>query len=232
MAKHRFIRDEFDLSGDKLKINDRRLVHQISDVLRMDAGDTIGLCDGKYNEAEGVIRGIDKDEIIVELTNKFENNNEPELDVALFCSIVKNKNFDWIVEKATEVGISEIVPIVSKRTVKTGLKPDRLNKKIREAAELSGRGSVPKLREKMELKQAFEIVPEGETGIFFDHSGQKIDSKESYESSVSIFIGPEGGWSDAELKRAKDRDFKIRKLGQLNLRTETAAVVGSYEVLN
>lgn len=232
MPKHRFIRKNFDLSEDELEITDRRLIHQISNVLRMDLGDKVGLCDGSSNEVEGRIKKISKNKVTIEVLKRYENNKEPQIQATLFCSILKNRNFEWVVEKATEVGISKIVPIISERTVKTGVKPDRLKKKIREASELSERGKVPNLKEKIDFKEAINITSKSGLKILFDHSGQEVDLKGGEHESISVFVGPEGGWSDSELEQARKNDIKIVKLGDMNLRAETAAVVGSYEVLN
>ncbi|MFB6182063.1 MAG: 16S rRNA (uracil(1498)-N(3))-methyltransferase [Candidatus Magasanikbacteria bacterium] len=231
MAKHRFIRKNFDFSGGSLLIDDRRLVHQINNVLRMSSGDKIILCDGENEEAEGLIREINKEEIVVEILDKYKNDREPKTQVTLYCSILKNRNYDLVVEKATEVGVNKIVPIISERTVKTGLKTGRLKKKIREAAELSNRGKLPQLEKKIDFQEALNMAQNIDTKVLFDHSGQKTNFYKQELSSASVFVGPEGGWTESEVSTAREKDFKIAKLGDLNMRTETAAIVGSYEIL-
>ena len=230
MPKHRFIRGNFDLSKNKLEITDRRLIHKIKNVLRMKAEDKIELCNGKQEEATAEILKINKDKIKTKLLERHSNDREPDKKITLYCSILKNKNFELVVEKATELGVSQIVPIISDRTVKTGLKSDRLNKKTREAAEQSGRGVLPQLQEKAKLKTAIK-QDQNEMQIAFDEAGKEVSEIDIAVDNISIFVGPEGGWSKKEKQMFEEKNFDIAKLSDLTFRAETAAIVGSYEVL-
>lgn len=230
MPKHRFIRSNFDFSKDLLGITDRRLIHQIKNVLRMKAGDKIELCNGEQEQAKVKILEINKDKIKTKLLERYSNDSEPDKKVTLYCSILKNKNFELVVEKVTELGVSQIVPIVSDRTVKTGLKPDRLNKKIREAAEQSGRGVLPQFQEKVELETAVE-QNQNKIKVAFDKTGKRVSNVNLETNNISIFVGPEGGWSKKEKQLFRESNFEVVKLSDLTFRAETAAIVGSYEVL-
>jgi 16S rRNA (uracil1498-N3)-methyltransferase len=225
---HRFIRQNFDFSQDKLVITDRRLIHQIKNVLRLEEGDTIQLCDGNKQEARAKIINFDpKQGLAVDLVNRFVNNNEPEKNLTLYCSILKNKNFDLVVEKCSELGINKIVPLISERTVKTGLKYNRLNKKIREAAEQCGRGVMPELAEKKNLKEAIDLASkQNKENIFY--SLQAEGQRKNFEAkNLGVFIGPEGGWTKEEIEEFRNQEhFTKSSLGKLILRTETAAIVG------
>jgi len=230
MPKHRFIRSNFDLSKNKLEITDRRLIHKIKNVLRMKAEDKIELCNGEQEEATAEILKINKDKIKTKLLERHSNDSESDKKITLYCSILKNKNFELVVEKATELGVSQIVPIISDRTVKTGLKSDRLNKKIREAAEQSGRGVLPQLQEKVKLKTTIE-QDQNEMQVAFDEAGEEVSEIDITVDNISIFVGPEGGWSKKEKQVFEERNFDIAKLSDLTLRAETAAVVGLFEAL-
>lgn len=185
-------------------------------------------------EAIARIMDYGKDFVAVEVQSVKDNQNEPAGRVILYCSILKRENFELAVQKAVEAGASEIAPIICERTVKTGLKYDRLRKIIKEAAEQSGRGKVPVLREAMDLKEAIVAAAENKVNFLFDHSGDNFvlsdSTKLSPASRVGVFIGPEGGWSDFELDLARQRGFKIASLGKLTLRAETAAIVATYLV--
>ena len=158
MRLHRFIGDfsfeEGSASGgnfskNKLTISDKELVNQIKNVLRLKIGDEIRLDDGKEKSALAEIISITRAGIEVDISEVSENKNELPIYGTLYCSILKRENFELVAQKATEIGIKEIVPIISSRTIKLNLREDRLEKIIKEAAEQSGRGIVPKLNKPM-----------------------------------------------------------------------------------
>src|SRR3989344_3618333 len=143
MRLHRFIGD-FDLSKEYLKISDRELVNQLKNVFRLKTGDELLLGDGKKNEALACVEEISKGSATLIIKGTLINANEPEIYGILYCSILKKENFELAAQKAVEAGISEIVPVIGKRTVKTSLNIPRLEKISKEAAEQSGRGIVPR----------------------------------------------------------------------------------------
>jgi len=112
MRLHRFI-GKFDFSQSRLKIYDEEILKQIRNVLRLKKGDSIILADGKLNEAVVRITESDKKFLEVEILEKSVNKNEPERHGILYCAILKRENFEWVAQKATEVGIKEIVPVIS-----------------------------------------------------------------------------------------------------------------------
>lgn len=228
MSQHRFIRNHFNFDNEKIKITDRRLIHQILDVLRMDIGDIVTLSDGSLNEAKVEITQTSKKAILLDILEVRKNNNELDKDITLYCSILKNKNFDLVVQKCTEIGVKKIVPVISERTVKKGLKRKRLEKIIREAAEQSGRGIVPELDEITGFSQALEDSKQNEANIFFDLDEEEAGDLNIDKKSVGVFVGPEGGWSDKEIEQAKDSGLRSIKLSDLTYRAETAAIVGCY----
>jgi 16S rRNA (uracil1498-N3)-methyltransferase len=230
MKLHRFIRD-FDFRNKILKISDKEIFNQVKNVLRLKVGDQIILADGKLNEALACIEKFEKDFFEVKILEISKNENEPKICAILYCSILKRENFEWVVQKATEVGVAEIVPLVTKRTVKLSFKKERLEKIIREAAEQSGRGIVPLLHPPQKFIEAIKKAESNDINLFFDISGQQLDkSGFNQKKRVGIFIGPEGGWDDEEIKIARQANFLIVSLGKLTLRAETAAIVASYFV--
>jgi len=235
MKIHRFIGD-FNIKPGSLKLKDKELLNQFRSVLKLKVREKIILCDGKMNEGMAEIKEYGKDYIEVEIKEVGVNKNEPEKQVILYCSILKRENFELVVQKATEIGIKEIVPIITERTVKLDIRKDRLEKIIREAAEQSGRGTVPVLHEPIDFGKAVSETDKNSVKIFFDQSGQ-IDRhrkmvNQPVMSKVGIFIGPEGGWTSKEIKTVRIAGFQIVSLGKTTLRAETAAIVGSYSVIN
>lgn len=235
MRLHRFI-GNFDFSRNHFKILDAEILNQVKNVLRLKKGDNLILCDGKLSEALVCITELGKKFLEVEILENYMNKNESGLHAILYCSILKRENFEWVAQKATEVGIKEIVPVISQRTVKLGIKKDRLEKIIREAAEQSGRGTLPILREAVNFGEALESAKGNDLNLFFEMDSPFLDPAELREMKtkrIGIFIGPEGGWSPEELdimskKAGETQNFKLRGLGKLTLRAETAAVAASW----
>ena len=141
--------------------------------------------------------------------------------------LLKRENFELICQKATEIGIETITPLLTNRTVKTGFNRERIEKIIREASEQSGRTTLPKLNEPTTLAEAILSVTAG-CSVFFDLSGKELPEQEYASEITSCFIGPEGGFTEEETEIARKAGLVIGSLGTLTLRGETAAIVASY----
>jgi 16S rRNA (uracil1498-N3)-methyltransferase len=138
---------------------------------------------------------------------------------------LKRENFEWLVQKATECGIHYIVPILTRRTVKQGLKLERLREIAREAAEQSGRGRVPGIGEPMPFAEALDAATKAGATYFFDVGGKRYTGS---GERASLFIGPEGGWDPEERALAIESRAMIADLGPRVLRAETAATIASF----
>lgn len=230
MKIHRFIGD-FDLFRPTPTSKDSELINQIKNVLRLSVGEQVVLFDGNGLEALANIGSIGKDIVSFNILEKKEVTFEATRTVVAYCSILKRENFELIVQKAVECGVKKIVPIISDRTIKTGLKIDRLEKIIKEASEQCGRGIVPKLGEITSLSSALAEAGDNELNLFFDISGEKFAGTGDVEQ-IGFFIGPEGGWTNDELLLARQSGCKIVGLGPLTLRGETAAIVAAYLTSN
>jgi len=227
MKIHRFIGD-FDFKSDKLKLPDEES-HQIRSVLKLKPTEQIYLCDGQGNDALAVILEAGKGAVEVGIQERMRNSAEPKNLVALYCAILKHDNFDLVVQKATEVGAAEIIPLITARTVKTEVKLERLWKIAKEAAELSGRGRIPVVRSPSRFVIAAENAAPDSMHHMFDASGKQMKRTAAKDSgNYSIWIGPEGGWTEEELMIGKAKGFNIATLGPRILRGETAAIVATY----
>lgn len=227
MKLHRFI-GGYDVFAPELDITDAEAVHQINNVLRCKEGQKIILCDGKGREAEASILSLDKKQIYVSLERVTDLQNEPEREIILYCSIIKKDNFDLVVQKATEVGVRQIIPLVSKRTIKQDVKIDRLRQIAKEAAEQSGRGVMPIIHEPMKWSTAIDHAKDNLVNLFF-HTMEKGDGiPQGFKKKIGVWIGPEGGWDIEEVEEAKKANFLLAELGPLTLRAETAAIIASY----
>ncbi len=229
MRLHRFI-GEYNLNKDIIEIKDLDFIKQIKSVLRLEIGDFLILCDGNGIEAKVEIIEINKGEIITQVIERAEKEQNIK-KVSLYLSILKKENFELAVEKTVEIGVSEIIPIITERTVKLNLNEDRLKKIIREASEQSGRTILPVLSPILKFEDAIQDGKKNKEKIFFDFT-EKENIKNTDAKTISIFIGPEGGFTKEEQDLAKQNDYKIESLGALTLRAETAAIVATYKVIN
>jgi len=253
MKIHRFI-GTFNLSKKELEINDKEIVNQMKNVLRLKVGELVELCDGKNISAIAEIVKIEKNSINVSIKEIVKDKNKTKNKVTLFCAILKKENFELVVQKTTECGVSKIVPIITSRTIKNGLNMERLRKIAKEASEQCGRTNIPEISEPIKFEEAINNLV-GNT-FFFDAGGELTfethcagwraeHSKFSAENYVrvlkdnsltaenfNLFIGPEGGWTEEEIEKSKKLNFKAASLGSLILRGETAAIVATYLVSN
>lgn len=228
MKIHRFLAS-FDLNQPTIDITEKNLVHQMHRVLKLQKDESVILGNGKSMEIRGAIVEIDRHHVLIRVFEKYINTNEPTKLVKLYCAILKRENFELIVQKATEIGVSEIIPILSERTIKTSLKYDRLYTIAHEAAELAGRGKIPQIHEAQSLGEALSSATG--TKLFFDVTGSPLETLSLSPITYNLFIGPEGGWTEAELALAKENNCELVSLGKLTLRGETAAIVASYLAL-
>ncbi|OGN00422.1 MAG: hypothetical protein A3B91_04220 [Candidatus Yanofskybacteria bacterium RIFCSPHIGHO2_02_FULL_41_29] len=233
MKLRRFIRD-FKLSTDKINLSDQGVINQIKNVFRLKVGDLIILADGNFNEVKARIINFGKNGMEIEVTERYQNQNEPLNHIILYCAVLKKENFELVVQKSTEVGVKEIVPIITERTVKLNLRKDRLEKIVKEASEQSGRGIVPILGDPVSFDKAVVGSKNNDLNLIFDLSGVSFGNMERLgnEGHIGAWIGPEGGWTDQEIELARGSNFKIINLGKLTLRAETAAIVATYIVVH
>ena len=223
MRYHRFI-GNFNLKKGIIHVDDAGLISQWHSVLRLKTGDIVILCDGMGTESEAIIESLDKRSASLAIIDPQQVDREAKNKITLYTSILRRENFEIVVQKATEIGVTKIVPLLSERTVKTGFNQIRLQKILQEASEQSGRTVLPTLAEPMKFEDAITSV-DPKTTVLFDGSGSAFKSK---PTTVNLFVGPEGGFSDREVAIASEAGCTIASLGELTLRAETAAIVVSY----
>lgn len=225
MKIHRFYND---LAGKKLINLPGIDARQIVNILRLKIGESVIFFNGK-DQIDFVyfLKSIEGKNAIFVLKKEAKNNREPEKIIHLYLSILKRDNFELALEKAVELGILTITPVISERTIKKGINLERLQKIAKEAAEQSGRGIVPKILEPIKFIEALNTAV---NPLIFDPTGK--DSLSSTIQEISIFIGPEGGWGPKELELAKEKEVPIAPLTQTILRAETAAIIGVYKTIS
>lgn len=227
MRLHRFYTTENLEGRAEIKIFDEKLLHQLRDVFRLTAGSEIIFFDGRGTDYKFSVNILSKKEGVFEKISE-EDVYVPEKKVTLLMSVIKKENFELAVEKATEIGVTKIVPVLSERTLQKNLNTERLQRIMIEASEQCGRGDIPDLGETVDLETALQEYLDI---IAFDITGGNLETLSKDISSPKILIGPEGGWSEKELELLKEKNISIAKLGDTTLRAETAAIVASAKVL-
>jgi 16S rRNA (uracil1498-N3)-methyltransferase len=228
MKLHRFILN-INLEDKEAVITDPEILKQWHNVLRFQVGDEVLLCDGVRQESLARFERIHKKEARLSLEKPVHVTTEPKRLVILYCAMLKRENFEWVAQKAVEVGAGRLMPILTERTVKKDIRLDRVHKIMKEAAEQSGRGIIPLLHTPLSFKDALTHSSEYDARLLFDASGPAFESTTIQgKNVVALFIGPEGGWSEKELQMAEKSGLTTVNLGPLTLRAETAAIVATY----
>lgn len=224
MKLHRFFVEQE--IGDKktLEIKEERLLYQWRNVLRFSAGDKVILFDGRSSDFLCEINILTKNEAKISVLKK-EQGFIPNKKITLFVSLIKRENFELVLEKATELGVSNIVPVIADRSEKKSFNYERSSKIIIEASEQSGRSDIPALSEELKLEEVVNKY-EKELNIFvFDPSGRDSYKLVSKSNNPGLFIGPEGGFTPKELEFFKEKEISVLRLGEQILRAETANIV-------
>lgn len=212
-------------------------VNHIKNVLRMQKGEKLIICDGQGTDYYCSIADFSKDEVIAEILEMNDTKTELNTKIYLFQGLPKKDKMELIIQKAVELGVHEVIPVSMKRCVakiedkkKEQKKLERWQTIATSAAKQSGRGMIPKVQGVMSFRDALEKAKELEfTIIPYEQAegmakSKKLIEKACKKKSIGIFIGPEGGFDDAEIQKAREAGFSTISLGKRILRTETAGL--------
>ncbi len=200
--------------------------------LRMAEGDGLTLCDGEGNDFACHIVGFSKDTVDVKIDSKTANKAEPPYRATLFQCIAKGEKMDYIVQKSVELGVFEIVPVESERTIVrldralAGKKTERWQRISEEAACQCGRGIVPKIHSPVPFDEAVRLAAGYELSLFCYECEKESLLKDRLNrmcTGLSFFVGPEGGFSEKEAEAALENRLAPVSLGNRILRTESAS---------
>lgn len=230
----RFFTEPENINGDEIRIIEDAA--HITRVLRMNVGDEIVVFDGSGTEYFSKLISVGAKECLAKVFEKTVSELEPKMKISIFQGLPKTGKMESIIQKAVELGVYEIVPVMTARSVvriegKSGAeKTKRWNKISLEAAKQCGRSVIPRVLAPITFDEALlkmqkldlPIMPYEELG----HMGSR-GLKEllcAFDgSSVGVIIGPEGGFSDKEAEMAKQLGIHTVGLGKRILRTETVA---------
>jgi 16S rRNA (uracil1498-N3)-methyltransferase len=220
---HFFLDPHF--SPENAMLNSEESRHA-SRVLRLREGEKILIGDGNGLQFVASINQIKKDEVGVKILEKREiPKAQPTLVVAI--SPTKNSNrFEWFLEKATELGVDEIIPLISSRTERPRIKTDRAEKIVLNATKQSQRAFLPKIHLVADFSDLLEAKYENRliAHCVDDLNRSPLDEENSGLETL-ILIGPEGDFTKEEIENAEEKGFKSVILSRNRLRTETAGIL-------
>ena len=242
---HRFFIPPEWINGQQVTLTED-VAHQIRHVLRMGAGDRLVVLDDSGWEREVELNRVAQNVVMGHVIGERLAAGEPRTRISLYQGVLKAQKFEWVLQKGTELGLVEFVPIVCERSVVGDLedvdrKLGRWQHIIREAAEQSRRGRRPVLRPAMLFAQGCQralrsgglsLAPwEEEKGASLKSALTAGDEGDKRPFSISLFIGPEGGLTADEIKVARSYNVQPVSLGPRILRAETAGLVAASAIL-
>ncbi len=219
-----------ELKGDLHTLEEQESKHIIR-VLRMKCGDTIMLTDGAGKMCTGELVNEDPRRCEVRIKEVQEDFGKRCFQLHVAIAPTKNINrFEWFLEKATEIGIDEITPLICSRSERKVIKTERLYKVITAAMKQSVKAYLPLLNEATSFKEFVTAKHDGQKFIAYVEEGEHPSLKSLYNvpGDATILIGPEGDFSPEEVELARENGFDVVSLGNSRLRTETAGVVAVH----
>lgn len=218
------------LLGDGVVVPvDGNPAHYLISVMRVKAGDAVLLFDGRSGEWAARVRDIRKRDLVLECVEQTKVLEEVP-DFWLCCAPIKKGRIDLIAEKACELGVARLQPVLTRRAVVDKLNLDRLHAHLVEAAEQCGRTALPELAGMLKLDSLLRDWPEERWLFFADETGGAAlsDTLRAHPGPAAFLIGPEGGFDPAERDaiRAMKKAVPV-SLGPRILRAETAAIAAT-----
>ena len=207
----------------------RAQLHQLRHVLRLHDGDELAVFDGKGHEW---IARLCHD--AVELVRSVDRPTEPQTQLILYQAMIKPARFEFVLQKGTELGVTRFVPFLAERSVPGGERSARWQSIVVEAAEQSGRQVVPEVSPVVAFDEALaEATSQGVPFMPWEGADRpKLSAVHRHCKHLALLIGPEGGFTDGEVERARSRGALTVTLGRRILRSETAAIVASTLLLH
>ena len=230
----RFFLPARQIEGHRAIITGVELNH-LRRVLRLRSQDRVVVFDDAGCEHEGIIRSLSEDRGEIDIIRSYQVNNESPLKTTLALGLTKGEKMDWVVEKATELGVHTVVPFVSSYTIpklnetKVAQRSERWQKIALSAAKQCGRVRIPEILALTDFRDFLEPVWRDKLRLLFwekecQHGLLELKETRTSIGEVVVMIGPEGGFSAQEAALALDHGFKPVRLGSRILRAETAAV--------
>ena len=232
---HRFYLENVSFDNGRVLITDKDELHHMKNVLRLKKGDLFRAFNGKHQEADVVIERMGEDGVEALVKSIRESNNAVSVKIILACAVPKKSKFEFIIEKCTELGVNEIIPLKTKRSdvvfskEKLTSKQERFLKVAINAAKQCKRGDLPSIAPMTDLKDVLVRRDRSTLAIFpclLDtqrHIHEVLSTLKGLKT-VHIFIGPEGDFTPEEVKMAQANGCIPVSLGKTVLKVDTAAI--------
>jgi 16S rRNA (uracil1498-N3)-methyltransferase len=228
MSTHRFHIPEA-APGARLVFPDHT-AHHAREVLRLRAGAAVRVFDGAGSEFDAVLEEVSRKQVLARLSGPVAALPEPRIRLVLALPPLKGDRMELVIQKATELGVSEIWPVVTARTdavgrpALNGSRQERWDKVASGGAEQCGRAVVPVIAPTVELKALLARPYEGARIVLAEDGSGVPPLQWPRADSVVLLVGPAGGWDPHELERIRGAGFVAARLGPRILRAETAAI--------
>lgn len=223
MRLHRFYSKEVLTESVQYKYEPH--IHQWKNVFRYEAGDSVILF-GDGLEHTYTIETITKKEAVLREQSKSDSRMQ-DGELALGIALIKRDNFELVLQKCTEIGVTEFIPLITDRSLQKMFGIERLEKILIEATEQSGWGRVPELSNPKNLTNVLSSAC-----IVLDINGENTSQAENSTHTSTLLVGPEGGWSDGEMTQMLENKVNLWSLKTGVLRAETAAIVACGIIKN
>ncbi len=220
-----------DIKNNSLTIKAEEL-HHLSKVLRKKVGDEILVVDGNEHAYRVTLKSISRLAAAGEIQEILHRLNEPDIDVKLAFALLKNPSrLDLVIEKCTELGVREFLPMKTERTIASKVNPDRLQKIALAAMKQSGRSFLPPVQRVVGFADVLRTLEHCDAKFIpYEKSSGSLSShiEKAFTGTVrtvALLVGPEGGFTEEEIQAATGVGFSSVRLGMRRLRSETVAVV-------
>jgi 16S rRNA (uracil1498-N3)-methyltransferase len=233
MQRHRFYAAPSSFTGTSVRL-DADEAHHLTRALRLGAGARVFVFDGEGVEHECEVARVAKHEVDLNLLRRLDDVVESPLQLTLGQALIKGDKFDWVIQKATELGATRIVPLVTEHSdikraeERAGQRLQRWRRISLEALKQCGRRRLVEICESAPFDEYCGSAARGACLIFSERGGgslAEVSTKLRDINQLSLCVASEGGWSERELQRAASCGFTPVSLGSRILRTETAAIV-------
>lgn len=230
----KFFVSSADIYPDTIHISGEDVNH-IKNVLRLKTGENIIACDGNGTDYSAEIERFESDTIVARITGRVKSVTEPPIDVTLYQGLPKSDKMDFIIQKSIELGVKRVIPVLNERTVvrienkkDADKKVSRWQKIALEAAKQCNRGIIPEVGHPLSYHEALKQAERSDLRII-PYERESVTSLKSVilkgnPGKISLFIGPEGGFSEKEIQEAVAAGVNPVTLGPRILRTETAGI--------
>ncbi len=231
---HRLFCSPKNIDKDLIKISEPDKIHHIKDVLRLNAGEKVVVCDGEGNEYHSLIESLSGSELLLKVINIEKKPPKQEVNLTIACALPKKAKFDDIVDKLTQLGVRRIIPLETERVIVKLDKSKSLSRfkrwlTISESASCQSQRSImPIVEHVQKFDKLLAESDQYDVKLIPALTGNRKSLKGAFSAgcakNILILIGPEGDFTPAEVFAAEQKGFIPVTLGDLVLRVDTAAI--------